>query len=191
MNRPLTLMLDGIWGRPRRFEPLMQTIRQTIGPAEMFLYNSSGLIQFEQLGAELAAEIRRRNCPVNLIGFSMGGLVVRAAHMLDKDLPIQKAVFLNSPHDGSILAYAFPFGGIRQIRPSDRFIQQIRAVEWNIPTLATWCALDTMVIPGRSARWHRAQETISCAVPLHVWPIHSKRIWKRTVQFLASESIAN
>jgi pimeloyl-ACP methyl ester carboxylesterase len=188
MERPLTLMLDGIWGRPRRFEPLMEMIRQTIGPAEMFLYNSSGLVQFEQLGAELAREIRRRDRPVNLIGFSMGGLVVRSAHLLDKELPIRKAVFLNSPHAGSMLAYAFPFGGIRQIRPNDRFIQQIRDVQWDIPTLATWCPLDTMVIPGRSARWERAMETITCPVPLHAWPIHSRSIWRRAVGFLAEES---
>jgi hypothetical protein len=179
-----TLMLDGIWGRPWRFEPLMDMIRRRVGPAEMFHYQSSGRVQFEKLGAELAKEIRRRNSPVHLIGFSMGGLVVRAAHMLEPNLPIRKAVFLNSPHAGSLLAYAFPFGGIRQIRPRDRFIRRLREVEWNIPTLATWCPLDTMVIPGRSARWNRAEETITCALPVHIWPIHSREIWRRVVEFL-------
>jgi hypothetical protein len=40
-------MLDGIWGRPRRFEPLMEMIRRICGPAEMFRYDSSGLVPFE------------------------------------------------------------------------------------------------------------------------------------------------
>jgi hypothetical protein len=119
----------------------------------------------------------------------MGGLVVRAAHLLDQTLPIRRAVFLNSPIEGSWLAYAFPFGGIRQIRPSDQFIRQFRKVKWDIPTLATWCPLDTMVIPGRSARWHQAQETVSCAIPIHIWPIHSRGIWQRVVRFLQAGSI--
>jgi pimeloyl-ACP methyl ester carboxylesterase len=183
MDRVLTLMLDGIWGRPKRFEGLIEMLREQCGPAEIFHYDSSGRVPFEQLGTQLAEEIRRRDQPVNLIGFSMGGLVVRAAHLLDPTLPIRKAAFLNSPHGGSLLAYVCPIGGIRQIRPSDSFIQRLKRVEWAIPTLATWCPWDTMVIPGRSARMSGAQEMICCAVPIHTWPIFSGGIWRRVVRF--------
>src|SRR5689334_15115810 len=108
MEDTLTLMLDGIWGRPRRFEGLLEMLCESCGPAEIFHYDSSGRVRFEDLGLQLADEIRRRDVPVNLIGFSMGGLVVRAAHLLDRSLPIRKAAFLNSPHAGSLLAYASP-----------------------------------------------------------------------------------
>jgi triacylglycerol lipase len=188
MDRISTLLLDGIWARPKRFEPLLEMLRGKCGPAEIFHYDSSGLRSFEELGSQLVAEIRRRDEPVNLIGFSMGGLVIRAAHLLDPSLPIRRAAFLNSPHEGSLLAYMFPFGGIRQIRPTDDFIRKLRRVEWDIPTLATWCPVDTMVVPGRSAKWWQAQQTICCSVPLHVWPIFSRSIWRSVVEFFSCES---
>jgi pimeloyl-ACP methyl ester carboxylesterase len=191
MDQVLTLMLDGIWGRPKRFDGLLQMLRASCGPAEIFHYDSSGRVSFEELGSQLAEEIRRRDQRVNLIGFSMGGLVVRAAHLLERSLPIRRAAFLNSPHAGSLLAYLFPVGGIRQIRPSDRFIQRLKRVEWKIPTLATWCPCDTMVIPGRSARLSEAQETICCAIPMHTWPIFSGYIWRRVVRFLSDDAAGN
>jgi triacylglycerol lipase len=130
-------------------------------------------------------EIHRCNQPVNLIGFSMGGLVIRAAHLIDPHLPIRRAAFLNSPHEGSILAYALPWQGIKQIRPSDSFIQRLKTAEWDVPTLVSWCPFDTMIVPARSARLKGADETICCAVPVHVWPIFSRRIWRRVVSFLS------
>src|ERR1700729_2034536 len=136
MPEVLTLLLDGIFGRPKRFEKkFLRDVRQQCGPAEVFRYNSSGLATFEQLGAQLANEIRRRDQPVNLIGFSMGGLVIRAAHLHDPTLPIRRAVLMNSPLNGSLLAYALPIGGIRQMRPSDEFLQRIKNASWDVPTL--------------------------------------------------------
>lgn len=187
----LTLLLDGIWGRPRRFQPLLAMIRERCGPAEVFHYDSSGLVSLDKLGSQLVTEIRRYDGPVNLIGFSMGGVVIRAAHMQDPTLPIQRAAFLNSPLEGTWLACLFPFGAIRQMRPIDPFTQQLRQTDWPIPTLATWCPCDTMVIPGRSARWRRAQEIIRCAIPMHIWPIHSRRIWNRVVDFFAMPEAGN
>jgi triacylglycerol lipase len=189
-NGTPTLLLDGIWGRPRRFEGLLQMLRERVGPAEIFRYNSSGTVPFVELGALLANEIARYNQPVNLIGFSMGGLVIRAAHLLNPSLPVRRAAFLNTPHEGSIMAYALPLRGVWQMRPNDAFIRQLKSTPWNIPTIASWCPLDTMVIPGSSARWRHANQTICCAVPVHIWPIYSKSIWRRVVDFLGAESVA-
>jgi hypothetical protein len=189
MIETLTFLLDGFIGRPQRFEKLLRMIRVRCGPAEIFRYDSTGRTRFETLGAQLADEIRRRNRPVNLIGFSMGGLVVRAAHLHDPLLPIQRAVLMNSPLRGSLLAYALPIGGIRQMRPSDEFLERIKNARWDVPTLVTWCPGDTAVIPGRSARWPAAQETICCAVPMHIWPVYSPGIHRRVVEFLAAESM--
>ncbi len=159
-------------------------LRDRVGPAEIFHYDATGLSSFDALGAKLANAIERYQRPVNLIGFSMGGLVIRAAHLLKPDLQIQRAAFLNTPHEGSMLAYALPIRGVKQIRPSDGFIRQLKNAAWNIPTLVSWCPMDTMVIPGRSAKWRHAKETVRCAVPVHTWPIFSRNIWRRVVEFL-------
>src|SRR5262245_56272296 len=99
-----TLILDGIFGRPRRFRRLRDELREVCGPAELFHYNCSGLIPFERLGRELVAAIRSVDGPVNIVAFSMGGIVARVARMMEPAMPIHRAVFLNCPHRGSYLA---------------------------------------------------------------------------------------
>ena len=190
MRETPTLLLDGIFGRPWRFEKLLREIRKTCGPAEIFHYSATGMMRFEELGERLAKEIRKLDQPVNLIGFSMGGLVIRAAHLHDPTLPIHRAVLMNSPLHGSLLAYALPIGGIRQMRPSDEFLRRVKNTPWNIPTLVTWCPGDTAVIPGRSARLPQAQQTICCSVPMHIWPVYSPGIRRKVVEFLSAKTTA-
>jgi hypothetical protein len=110
-------------------------------------------------------------------------LVIRAAKLLRPELPIHRAAFLNTPHGGSVWAYALPIGGIRQMRPSDPFIRQLKSVAWEVPTIVSWCPMDTAVVPGRSARLKCAEQTMCCAVPVHVWPIFSRYIQGRVVEF--------
>ena len=179
-----TLILDGIWGRPWRWGRLRRRIVESGGAAEIFRYDCWGRVEFEELGRRLAGEIRQRGGEVNLVGFSMGGLVVRAAHLVDRTLPIRRAVFLNSPLRGSWLAKLLPWPGIRQMRPGSAFMRAIEGAEWTAPTLSVWCPLDLMVIPGTSARWEEAGECVCCWVPAHIWPVYSRRVHERVVEFL-------
>jgi triacylglycerol lipase len=178
-------MLDGIWGNGRWFSPLRRTLETRCGPVEHYRYNASGNIPFEILGAQLAEEIHRRDEPVNLLGFSMGGLVARAAHLLDPSLTIHRAAFLNSPHGGSIMAYMLPLSGARQMRPGAPFLRRLDTDDWKIPTLVVWCPLDAIVVPGGNARWRRASKSICSAMPLHLWPLFSHRLHEQIADFLA------
>ena len=183
-----TLILDGIWGRPRRWEPLRRALESRVGPAEIFLYDSRGMKRFEVLAEKLIERIRAIGWPVNLIGFSMGGLVIRTACLLAPDLPVRRAVFLNTPHGGSILAYLAPLPGIRQLCPNSDLIRKLNGQPWSAPTFVVWNPLDTAVIPGRNTRWQiaGASEAI-CAVPLHVWPIFSTKLREQIVSFIRKE----
>jgi hypothetical protein len=123
---------------------------------------------------------------VNVLGFSMGGIVARVAHLVDPSIAIRRAVFLNTPHAGSVAAYALPFAAVRQMRPSSALMVRLASVDWRIPTLVTWCPFDAIVVPGRSANWTRVTETIRCLVPIHPWPVWSKKVHASIVKFLAS-----
>lgn len=182
-----TLIIDGLWGRPRRWRGLQRLIEQRCGPAAIYEYDASGCVPFEVLGEQLAQEIRRHDGPVNLVGFSMGGVVARAAHLVDPTLPVRRAALLNSPHQGSWLAYLLPLAGIRQMRPSSAFMARLREHTWSVPTLVVWNAIDQMVIPGSSTRWNGACAEAKCSVPLHLWPIWSTAIHERVADFLASD----
>ena len=187
-----SLILDGIWARPRRWEPLRRALESSVGPAEIFEYDSSGMKKFEFLATQLIDRIRAIDAPVNLIGFSMGGLVIRTACMLAPDLSVRRAAFLNTPHGGSILAWLAPFGGVRELRPGSELLCKLKDQPWTIPTLVIWNPLDTAVIPGRNTRWDipTVTETI-CSVPLHVWPIFSSKFREQIVSFVADDSIAS
>ena len=183
-----TFILDGIFGRPRRFGRLRDVIEKTVGPAIIHHYDSTGRTPFESLARQLADAIRAANTPVNLLGYSMGGIVIRSAHLLDPTLPIRRAAFLNSPHVGSLIAYLLPFPACRQMRPNSDWMNRLAAVEWSIPTLAVWCPGDPIIVPNRSACWAKATETICGRVPAHIWPIYSKSIHRRIAAFLSAET---
>jgi pimeloyl-ACP methyl ester carboxylesterase len=180
-----SLILDGIWGRSRRWEPLRRRIESHIGPAEIFEYDNSGMHRFEKLAAPLITRIRSINAPVNLVGFSMGGILARTACLLAPDLPVRRAVFLNTPHGGSMLAWLAPLPGIRQLIPTSDLLQKLRNQAWSIPTLVVWNPLDTAVLPPRFTRWEvgGTSEAV-CRVPLHVWPVVSRALHEQTIAFL-------
>jgi hypothetical protein len=184
MTQSTTLILDGIWGRPRRFHPLRDLLRAECGPAEVHHYNATGLRQFEELGGQLAAKVESLGGPVNVVAFSMGGIVLRAAHLLRPTLPLRRTVFLNCPHKGSWLAYALAFRGVKQLRPSSSLMRQLGAQTWPHPTLSVWCPGDLMVLPGQSARFDCASHLVRSNVPLHTWPIWSKSLRRQVVEFL-------
>ena len=185
-----TLILDGIWGRPRRFEALRRAFEIQGLATEIFHYNCGGVGCLEIEGRKLAAEIRRRGQSVNVLGFSMGGIVVRAAHESDPTLPIRRAAFINTPHRGSWLAYLVPFKtfcGIRQLQPGSELLCRLAAADWRVPTLAVWCPFDLAVVPGWSARWDRATQNVRCNVPMHAWPIFSRTIHRRIADFFSTD----
>lgn len=119
-----------------------------------------GTPAIEELGARLGDRITAlESDQVDLVGFSMGGLIVRS-YLSGKaveegvfappaDTKVRKVVFVAAPHFGSPLAN-LPLAGVqpRQMRPGGRFL-------WD---LATWNqgwddlrAIDALAIVGSGA----------------------------------------
>lgn len=182
-----TLILDGIWGSHSRWERLRTRIASEVGPCRIWRYDNSGRTSLESLAADLSAELKRINGPVNLIGYSMGGLVVREALRQAPGLKVRRVALLNSPHYGSAAAMFLPLSAVREMRPGSAFLKRLNAAAWNYPTLATWCPLDLMVVPGSSGRWKKASILLRSDVPMHIWPIVSVSIHRSIAAFLAAE----
>ena len=179
-----TYILDGIWGGHSRWERLRKAIEKSIGPCRIWRYDNSGHTSLESAGAQLREELHGATGPINLIGYSMGGLVVRESLRVAHSLPIRRAVFLHCPHSGSLVAHAFALPACREMRPGSDFLARLDAASWDIPTLATWCALDAVVVPGQSARWKKAATTLQSSVPAHAWPVISPGIHQEVIRFL-------
>jgi triacylglycerol lipase len=189
MNVP-TIILDGFLGRPARWERLRRRIeRETAAPATIFRYDSTGRAAMPRLAELLLAEVWRvspTNAGVNLVGYSMGGIIIRTAKSLDRSLNVRRAVFMNSPHRGTWIACLIPTPGVRQMRPFDPHLLGLNKNEWTVPTLIVWNGFDGIVLPGRNTRYDNATgcEHVRCAVPIHIWPVWSTRIHKQVAAFL-------
>jgi len=181
------LIVDGIWGWHPRWNRLRERLERETGSGRIWHYNNSGISTIESQAAELAAELRKIDRPVNLVGYSMGSLVIREAMRQSPDLPLQRAVFLHSPHRGSLISWLLPLPACREMHPGSAFLKQLNAAPWKIPTLVTWCPWDLMVFPGYSARWSGATKTLCCHVPAHAWPVVSSGIHRAVTDFLRAD----
>jgi triacylglycerol lipase len=184
-----TLILDGIWGSHSRWERLRSRIAAEVGPCRIWRYDNSGRTSIESLGTALASELQRMNAPVNLVGYSMGGLVIREAFRQSPALKVRRVALLNSPHNGSAAAFFIPLSACREMRPGSAFLKRLNASPWTHPTLATWCPYDLMVVPGSSARWKEAGTLLRLDIPMHIWPVVSVKIHRLIAAFLASSDM--
>jgi pimeloyl-ACP methyl ester carboxylesterase len=179
-----TFILDGIFGRVRRFRGLRDKIRNHVGPCDFWDYENTGRTCLWELGRQLASHLKQVG-PCHLVAYSMGGLVVRSALHQQPDSPVRKVVFLNSPHAGSYLAWMLPLSAARQMRPGSSFLKELDAGPWDHESLAVWCPGDLMVLPGTSARWPRAGQLRCSRVPAHLWPVYGPDIHRDVVGFLS------
>ena len=179
-----TYILDGIWGGHSRWELLRRRIEKAIGPCRIWRYDNSGLTSLEKAGADLREELHGTDGALNLVCYSMGGLVIRESLREAHALPVRRAVFLHCPHRGSLAAHAFGLPACREMRPGSGFLSRLEEAPWKIPTLATWCALDAVVVPGASARWKHAGTTVQSLIPAHAWPVISPGIHTAVIRFL-------
>jgi len=185
-RKPHTLILDGIWGAPARWEPLRKKLSRAVGPSVIWPYNSSGTASLEQLAKMLAADLLAHGAPLHLVGYSMGGLIVREALRQNPRLPVRSVALLHTPHYGSLAGYFLPLTACREMRPGSSFLRRLNAAPWPHRTLVTWCPWDLMVLPGHSACWKMATRTIRCDLPAHNWPILSSRIHAEIVRFFSA-----
>lgn len=186
-----TLIIDGIWGSHGRWERLRNRIEKEVGPCAIWRYDNSGRASIESLASALTQELKRTNQPLNLIGYSMGGLVIREALRQTPNPKVRKVALLNSPNRGSAAAYLVPLSACREMRPGSRFLRQLNAAPWNYPTLVTWCPYDLMVFPGSSGRWDKATVLLRSDMPLHLWPVFSVEIHRSITAFLAAKDGAD
>ncbi len=181
-----TFILDGIWGTHARWEGLRKRLTSGGSDSTIWRYDNSGFKSLEAIGAKLAAELAAVDAPFNLVGYSMGGLVLREAIRQNPGLPLRRAVVLNSPHNGTAMAWLLaPLRACREMQPGSAFLTRLASAPWSAPTLAVWCPGDLTVFPGHSARWDQATHHVRSDMPLHAWPIISQGIHAKVADFLA------
>ncbi len=191
-HNPRVVLVPGIWDRIQTMNKLGGVLESQGCQVSYFSYDNSGATSIQESAALLADFLTQLEKPPvpcdgglpHVVGFSMGGLVVRAALTLHR-APVRSAVFLHSPHHGSLNAWLLPhLPAVREMIPGSEFLRRLQVQKLKCPTLAMWCPGDLMVVPGRSALMEAATRTVCCRVPAHVWPLVSQRLQRLVYRFI-------
>jgi triacylglycerol lipase len=116
--------------------------------------------------------------PLDLVGFSMGGIVSRYyVQRLGGINRVQRFVTISSPHHGTVVAYASQRPGCLQMRPNSALIQDLNSDAVILEQLnftSIWTPYDLMIVPANSSQMPLGNEVI-VPVALHSWMLTDSR----------------
>jgi triacylglycerol lipase len=160
-------------------EPLARYLRAQGWDAKtMSLRPNWGQKGLDVLAGQVAEFIGENYAPgekIDLVAFSMGGLVTRYYLQrlggLDR---VQRYVTISAPHGGTLLAYLIPNAGCRQMRFGSAFLRDLESDAERLRQLeftSLWTPLDAIIVPPRSSVMPQArnERMVIALHPLMVW----------------------
>lgn len=160
---------------------------------------SDGSIRLEDMAAQLQAFADLtlgRTQPVDIVGFSMGGLVSRwYVQKLDDARRVQRLITLATPHNGTLFAYLHDilperapvsFPGLRQMQPDSDFLKTINGDISPLDKInfsSLWTPLDLTVVPSSSSVMEVGRN-VRLPMPHHRTLLTSPRAFEAIVQEL-------
>lgn len=173
-SRNPVLLVHGIWDRGTIFQTMATALKQQgWSTYDLDLEPNNGDAPLEALGQQVADYIEQNfepDTPLDLVGFSMGGIVSRYYVQRLKGLArVQRFITLSSPHRGTWTAYGSFRPGCVQMRPGSPFLTDLnRDLQLldRINFTSIWTPLDGMILPASSSQLPVGQE-VKVWVPLH------------------------
>jgi len=146
-----------------RFAPACALHGALSAPARLTVHTpelspSNGTAPLEELASQLAAFIDTHTMPeerIDLIGFSMGGLICR--YFLQELGGAERTdhfVSIASPNNGTRIANLLPGAGMRQMRPQSSFLQALNGDVSALQTVACtifYTPFDFVIVPASSS----------------------------------------
>jgi triacylglycerol esterase/lipase EstA (alpha/beta hydrolase family) len=178
-TRSPVVLVHGFKDSGRKMEPMTRFLRRRGWEAQtVTLAPSWGEMGIDELAGQLAETLDTRFAPeqrVNLVGFSMGGLICRYyAQRLGGLERIDRLVTIACPHRGTLMAHASKRPGPLQMRPNSEFLRDLnRDIEelGRVKFSSVWTPLDLMIVPANSSRIGVGEERVHWVVahPLMVY----------------------
>lgn len=175
-QRHPVLLVHGIWDTGlvfSRMVPYLQTRGWTL--YDLDLVPNNGDASLNELAQQVADHINATfepEQPIDLVGFSMGGLVSRYyVQRLGGINRVQRLITISSPHHGTLIAYGSRSTGSVQMRPESVFLQDLnRDIEIleKINFTSIWTPFDLMIVPASSSQMP-VGKGIKVSVLLHAW----------------------
>ena len=108
--------------------------------------------------------------PLDLVGFSMGGIVSRYyLQRLGGIERVQRFITISSPHKGTVVAYGSWQPGCIQMRPNSDFLKDLNSdvqMLKQIDFTSIWTPYDLMILPATSSQLEIGKE-VTVPVVLH------------------------
>lgn len=126
---------------------------------------------------------------VDVVAHSMGGLAVRHHLANTGGEGVRRAVFLATPHRGTIAAYLAWGEGSEEMVPGSAFLDSLNAgdpVPPGVEALAVEARLDLRIVPGESAQLPPADNVrnVEVCCPTHVGLLDHPDTFRAIVEFL-------
>ena len=161
IRRPPLVLLHGLWDTPRVFRRLEAELLGRCPELELWaphLPHRFGAVPLRQLGAQLASLITQRfgpTAPIDLLGFSMGGLVGRL-WLQDHGgaARCRRFLCLGSPQRGTLAAQLVPralLAGIADMKLGSPLLRHLDAGTVRLHGVACtsfFCPTELTVVPG-------------------------------------------
>ena len=169
METQKVILVHGIFDNSRVFRRMTNYLKnkgfEVYG--DLNLKPSSGKYGIEKQAEQLALYIKA-NIPagqsINLIGFSMGGIVTRYfIQYLNQEYRIKHLITIASPHHGTVLAHLLNIKSCQQLRPKSDFLNALNTDYEklkDIKVTSIWAHYDSMIIPNNSSRLQLGNEII-------------------------------
>ncbi|MGL4503482.1 MAG: lipase family alpha/beta hydrolase [Planktothrix sp.] len=141
------------------------------------LIPNDGRFGLEALAQQIAGYITQTfppEQPIDLIGFSMGGIISRYyVQRLGGIERVQRLITISSPHRGTLTGYLYPTLAASQMRSNSPFLQDLNhdlEILDSINFTSIWTPLDGMIVPAQSSQIPIGQE-FTVNVFLHAWMV--------------------
>lgn len=168
VQRNPVVLVHGIFDTGKVFHKMVPYLKQKgCTVYDLDLEPNDGYASLDHLAQQVANYINATfppEQPIDLVGFSMGGIVSRYyVQRLGGIDRVQRFITISSPHHGTWVAYC-NFGlGCVQMRPGSHFLQDLdRDVEMlkQVNFTSIWTPYDLMIVPANSSQMPVGTEVI-------------------------------
>jgi triacylglycerol lipase len=190
-NMNPVVLIHGLGDTALLFRHLIPRLqREGLQAHALNLIPNNGDAGLDELADQLANYIRAGFPPhqtIDLVGFSMGGLVARYyLQRLKGAERVERFITIASPHNGTLAAFFRANPGARQMRPGSHFLKDLNrdaSLLERIRVTSIWTPFDLMIVPARSSHWGVGR-SIRVNVAAHALMARDTRVLELVYQLL-------
>jgi triacylglycerol lipase len=174
IERNPVILIHGIWDTKTIFNKMSAHLTQLGWSVHSLnLLPNDGSLGLDLLAKQLAEYISETFHPeqsIDLVGYSMGGIVSRYyVQRLGGINRVQRFITISSPHNGTVTAYSLPLPGYLHMRPDSDLLRDLNqdvTMLKRINFTSMWTPFDVMILPAKSSKMPVGKE-VKLNVLLH------------------------